>query len=359
MLKEFIRQKTADILPLHLRSRLYSLLVPGWKRKRRDLLKWLEHVNDQRLFCGESNSSAELFKKFVYVIHLEISSFCNRACSYCPNYFLHSTRKQKTELPKNLFLQCLEDLKSIHYDKFIEFNGFNEPLYDRTLFLKRAKQVKTFLPESSIVINTNGDYLDEKYFYEISESGIDFLCITSHLTENECLKSEAERQKKASKFFEKFAHVNFTPEKNWWTAQIGGMKVFFQLSTYNETGHNWGSSIGDISLKRTEPCFVPAKHVYVDYRGRVNLCCSVNMDCNGTDDFCAGQIGDKRLFDIYDGKKAAKIRHALLNMRDVPQCCRYCTAQRNYIHNSHYIDIPYDFILKNDETATTQRVKDE
>ena len=351
MLKEFIRQKIADILPLRLRSKLYSLLIPGWKNKRCGLMKWLEHVNDQRLFCGESDSSAALFKKFVYVVHLEISSFCNRACPYCPNYFLHSTRKQKTELPENLFLQCLEDLKSIHYDKFIEFNGFNEPLYDRALFLRRAKQVKAFLPESTLVINTNGDYLDEKYLYEISECGIDFICITSHLTKDECAMPETERQKKVSSFLEKFSAIHFTPWENWQIAQIGRMKVFFQLSTYNETGHNWGSSIGDVKSDRIEPCFVPAKHVYVDYLGRVNLCCSVNMDCKGNADFCVGNIGDRNLFDVYDGKKAAKIRLSLLNMKDVPHCCRHCTAQRNYIQNSHYIDIPYDFILDEDKNA--------
>lgn len=313
------------------------------------MLKWFEYLNERSLYNGKGKLSGELFKKFVYIVHLEISSYCNRSCHYCPNSHLDSTRKQKMILPGEIFVQCLRELQTIHYDKFIEFNGFNEPLYDRELFLERAKQVKEYLPECTLLINSNGDCLTKEYLYEIAESGVDYLCITLHVTKEECVMTDQERQKKIDKFLTRLSGIEFDCKKYCGQAQIGKMKVLYQLSFYDKAGHNWGGSVsGSFSTHsvRNNPCFVPAKHFYVDYRGRVNLCCSVNMDNDKTDDFCIGNITENTMFDLYSGKKAARIRRSLLNVRNVPYCCKYCTAQTNYIFDTRYIHTPYDFLLE-------------
>ena len=91
------------------------------------------------------------------------------------------------------------------------------------------------------------------------------------------------------------------------------------------------------------------------YQGRVNLCCSVNMDCSRNFEFCIGNIGENSLSGLYTCKKAAEIRSALLDMLHVPRCCESCTAQRNYVHDVRYIDIPYDFLLSECNSGKTNK----
>ena len=340
-LKNLIRIAFRSLITFRFQMKLLSLLLPGRRKRNNGAFLWLKHLDSPELYSEKVSDMPHLFKKYVNIVHLEISSYCNRSCLYCPNSKIPHARKQKKLLPETLFLKCLQELAAIRYDQYIEFNGFNEPLFDEEIFFSRVKAVKEFLPESHLVINTNGDCLTEEYLKRIAAADVQTLLITLHLVPEEFSLTPEERQRKIRKFLDRFPGVRFELDGENGFLPLGSTKIFFRLSEFNEKGHNWGGAVGKLELRRVIPCFVPAKHIYVDYSGRVNLCCSVNMDYAGMEDFCIGNIEDSSLWELYASPKSAKIRKSLVDMQNIPECCKYCNAQTWYFFHPEVIENPY------------------
>ena len=76
----------------------------------------------------------QILKHYLRLVELEIASFCNRTCYFCPN--AHIDRKStSTELDEAVFLKILNNLAEIEYSKDISFHRFNEPLANKELIL--------------------------------------------------------------------------------------------------------------------------------------------------------------------------------------------------------------------------------
>ena len=335
------------VVPLEIRKRLTGIKSEFLRKK--GLKQWLAYVSDRRLYSAQTEDERhEVFKKFVSVVHLEISNFCNRQCVYCPNSRIASRHEKKQFLAEEYFLKCINELKQINYCEFVEFNGFNEPLENRKIFLERASQLKATLPESKLVINSNGDFLSPEYLNAIAAVGVDMLLITLHLNSLELNISSEERCGKAGKFFNRFPEIEFKncPEINMYKAHVGSMLIFLRVANFIDEGHNFGGSVKNV-VKRELPCFVPVKHVYVDYSGRVCLCCSTNLDIPELANFVIGQISEASLYDLYSSTKAQALREGLVMMTgDIPVCCRLCDAQESYVCNRENIYNPYSGLWK-------------
>ena len=72
----------------------------------------------------ESDKSKFLFKKYVELICLEMSYYCNRACSYCPVATFERSDK-KLEIDDELLESIINSLKKIDYEGRISQNLFN------------------------------------------------------------------------------------------------------------------------------------------------------------------------------------------------------------------------------------------
>jgi pyruvate-formate lyase-activating enzyme len=107
----------------------------------------------------------------IRLIEIEIHSYCNRKCNWCPNKFID--RNFYKELPEDIFLKILNELKENNFGKnyekpMITFSRFNEPTYNIDLLNKRIKQTKQILPYIETIVNTNGDYLTKENLNKIS-----------------------------------------------------------------------------------------------------------------------------------------------------------------------------------------------
>lgn len=109
-------------------------------------------------------------------IAIEINSFCNRKCRFCPN-FNHT--REKAFLEEELFYKIIQDLRSMKFKGALTFNMFNEPLLDKRL-IKFIAYAKRKLSSIRIEINTNGDLLDLSLFYKLKKSGVDFINVTQY-----------------------------------------------------------------------------------------------------------------------------------------------------------------------------------
>ena len=117
------------------------------------------------------------------IIEIELASFCNRKCWFCPNSFI-DRKSQSIELPDATYLKLINNLAEIDYDKLLNFHRFNEPLANKDLILKRVKQARSALPRAKLGIYTNGDYLDRAYLDALRDAGVTLIVMSYYFEKN-------------------------------------------------------------------------------------------------------------------------------------------------------------------------------
>ena len=122
------------------------------------------------------NNTKNWFKSQLKLIEIEVFSFCNRKCWFCPNSYID--RKSDTVLlPETAYLSILDQLSEIDYDQEITYSRYNEPLSKKEIILKRISQAREYLPKAKLRTNTNGDYISLDYIHQLRDAGLNELFI--------------------------------------------------------------------------------------------------------------------------------------------------------------------------------------
>lgn len=121
------------------------------------------------------------FKGVIFIpplknVAVEINSFCNRKCLFCPNL---NYAREEVFLEEDLFYKIVDDLKNMRFKGAFTFNLFNEPLLDKRL-PEFIKHVRDNLPGAYIYLNTNGDLLTLPLWKKLRAAGLDFADITQY-----------------------------------------------------------------------------------------------------------------------------------------------------------------------------------
>lgn len=196
------------------------------------------------------------------MLAIEINSFCNRRCPWCPN---HTNRREVAYLDDAVFSQVIGELREMGFEGKITFNLFNEPLLDdRTPAF--VEYVRKSLPRSCISLNTNGDRLNLDRWNDLRKRGLDLANISQYdgkINENIrkilCELDAGERGRFRERVFP---------------------------SRKNRLSDRAGLVPSDTNVRKplTRCCDRPFYQLRVDHRGRVVLCCH--------DDFSWIPIGD-------------------------------------------------------------------
>ena len=141
---------------------------------------------EQAALAGQSDpltpeQQRRLFKKYVCYIEIELFSFCNRRCWFCPNSSI-DRHSENHFLPEELYLNLLQQLADLDFSGQISFSRYNEPLADK-IILKRLCQARATLPKAFLHTNSNGDYLDAQYLQQLQEAGLDSLSVQNYSVE--------------------------------------------------------------------------------------------------------------------------------------------------------------------------------
>ena len=115
-------------------------------------------------------------KYFFHSISIEISTYCNRKCWYCPN---KDNETPKEFMSWDVFKKIVNDLKSIKYSGLVHYALYNEPLFDDRLE-EFVAYISANLPNATQVLLSNGDILDVDRANKLIKSGIDKIVITVH-----------------------------------------------------------------------------------------------------------------------------------------------------------------------------------
>jgi radical SAM family protein/iron-sulfur cluster protein len=286
-------------------------------------------VDDHFRAVPNRRDAVRLFQRSVSMVEIEVFSYCNRRCWFCPNAMID--RQSKTEyMAEGLYLRVLEQLADAGYRQMVSYSRYNEPLADR-IILKRIAQAKTRLPEAVLHTNTNGDYLTREYLGELAEAGLRSLNIQVYLGNDDRYDHERMR----AKLQRTIDHLQLDApivrdEPGVWleaTTESSGIRMRIYARNFELNGCSRGDSVPiQLTYHRTSPCLSPFHHVYIDFNGKVMPCCNLRSD---VPDHVGAVIDDLNtaddLFLVYGGEAMAAWRRSLIGFGRKSGLCSTCS----------------------------------
>ena len=214
-------------------------------------------------------SSKSFFRKNLKLIEIEIFSYCNRVCWFCPNSFI-DRRSSNTEMQDVHYEKIINDLADIEYDGELTYSRYNEPLSHRDIFIKRVKQARQALPNAILRTNSNGDYVTRDYIEELNDVGFNQLWIQQYLGNNEKYNHERVRKVMNMKV-EKLGmlHTVITDIENCrleYDLSYGNMTVHLRARNFELDGSSRGEAVPLAQgYVRTQKCMQVHNNMYIDY----------------------------------------------------------------------------------------------
>lgn len=114
----------------------------------------------------------------ISTVEVEVNTSCNRQCWYCPNGVIEPQSAPQL-MTDAVFTQLLSNLQQLNFCGRISYHFYNEPLL-RDDLETLIKQTRQQLPAAHPVLFTNGDFLSEKRYLSLRESGAEYIVISSH-----------------------------------------------------------------------------------------------------------------------------------------------------------------------------------
>jgi hypothetical protein len=299
-----------------------------------------EHVSpvylryNRALYEGQENAEEQrrLFKKFVTYVEVEVHSFCNRTCWFCPNSYI-DRRTNRNYMDEAVYLQMLDDLAAIDYRHVIGYSRYNEPTGDEIIY-KRMSQAHERLPKARLLSHTNGDYLNMDVVKRLYDSGLRWLNIQLYLIEKEFDLDKTRRI--ADRTMKRVSGINFTLKGEdvtrglWYEAKYGDMEVRMYGQNFTKIGINRGGlTVSGKPQVRVKPCLYPTWGVFIDWDGNVMPCCNVRSDNPEEKDCATGMLtaAPGSIFKVYAGREAAGWRKAMYGFGPKSGVCAGCTAE--------------------------------
>lgn len=277
----------------------------------------------------------QLLAQNLKLIEIEISSFCNRTCWFCPNSIID--RKSKNiELQEELFLKCIDNLAEINYAGMLNFHRFNETLANKELILKRLRQARSKLPKATLGIFSNGDYLNREYLDALADAGASFLLVSYYGTKNEPFDVESYIKPAMAKMGKKLglSYITYidTPQEYRVSFAYEKMQVFYRSWNPALSGSDRGGVIEPIKQRsqsvRTKGCYYPLMDMYIDYNGLAMPCCNLRSDVEAHKGYILGDIAKQDLFDLFMSDKLIAMRQALTPDGQKHGACASCQYEK-------------------------------
>lgn len=258
-------------------------------------------------------------------IEFEISSYCNRHCSWCPNSLNRRGDEQRL-VDDQLWIGFLHELASADYAGWLAFHNYNEPLLAANLMrcIETARQIS---PSAKLRLYSNGDYLTADKLGEFAGSGISELRITLYPPKAHTVYDTAEAHRRIIRFIrrirleERLVSIAQSHRGVEGHAFIGDLELTAVASNpllYTNRATDLGKKEG-----RTQPCHVPSLAAAIDVDGNLKLCCQF-QDVKAAENvpYRIGNIAGGNFWKLWNGEAMARYR-AMLARADftgLPKC---------------------------------------
>lgn len=269
-----------------------------------------------------------LFARFVDQVEIENHNFCNRICWFCPNSFID--RRTQLRLMKDaVFEKIIGALAEIDYDGNLTWSRYHEALADHSVF-DRIAAARKALPRATLVVISNGDYMDRSTLPQLESAGVDRLILDLYLPDGK-ERDPVARTKGLSQFCRRTG-LNLEPSSKTGYVIVGArLKGTLEIPCYTKEGISTRGGLIEVpklaTYRRHAVCLAPVRHVVIDYDGRGMLCCQTRSDAPEHKDAIIGDLNRPGygLFHMYRDLGAA--RRALLAPGEKTGVCRSCDVR--------------------------------
>lgn len=313
------------------RNRILQMMFPH----KRYLMEQFEDLSDAPIILKR-----QVVKYCVSEVRVELSSYCNRNCSYCP-VSVHDRKNKEDKISPQIWDRCMEDLADIDFDGQLLFCLFNEPLYDRQFLLQMLDCAADKLPHCYIKIVTNGDFLTGDYFSELTRHKFSELSISIHY------EGQWDLDQQVRTIWKTLDRIN-VPKQGSLTE--GNSRVIFYVDSacynsaniksfvlrsedFNIHGMDRGGVLtnGVYRAENLDFCFMPFECINIAHDGLMVPCCNFCSDVPGMEQWACGTISkNKDIFSAYTSGQAAAFRRALFAPREegefTPGPCQKCSV---------------------------------
>lgn len=272
--------------------------------------------------------AATVFKANIRMVEIEVFSYCNRKCWFCPNSRQDRISTNHLMNPET-YTSVLEQLSSIEYDGMITYSRYNEPFADR-IILNRIREARDRLPKALLHTNTNGDYLDPDLLGEIYSAGMRSLNIQFYLQNEQRYDHEAIRRRAQQIIARLRLPCRLVRDEpgHWLEYRIDyrDMHIRGYGRNFDINGTSRGGLVNiNSDYVRTSPCLIPFWSVYIDYNAKIVPCCNFRSDMPEHSEYIVGDLNESpSLFLNYVNTSATAFRQSLLNVQPKMGRCRDC-----------------------------------
>lgn len=300
--------------------------------------------------------------EFIRRVDIELHSFCNRTCEWCPNKTY--LRNKQVRMEDWVFNKIIDELVKFKFGKdrlfvnppvsilkeersfsrlitenqpIVSFLGYMEPMADMNNFREKVRIAHEKLPPHvELLSNTNGDYISRKNLENLFLTTLnimDYDCKgreywTEKLTEAGCLVVK-DTSICLFALHKTLGNIRVSldwPKHHSLENRAGALSK--NDKEFIETSVVWKNNLE----KRIVPCPEPTYYMNITYNGNVMPCCHIRDDIPIHEDYILGNVKENTLEEIYNSEKAVKFRNRLtVENGDYPTPCKNCQKIR---HNS-------------------------
>jgi MoaA/NifB/PqqE/SkfB family radical SAM enzyme len=268
-----------------------------------------------------------LFARSIKQVEIEVFSYCNRTCWFCPNSTI-DRRSENHFMDEGLYLRILAELAEIDYRGVITYSRYNEPLADR-IILERIRQAHRLLPSALLSTHTNGDYLTRTYLDELRDAGLSRILIMNYLGNNEQFSDKKVLSRMLSKAVDLGLRAEFLLAEAGirYVAELAyeGMNVQLDGRNYAATGTDRGKLVHLEPYVRTSWCPVVFDDLYIDWNGKVVPCCNIRSDAPEHSQYIVADLtSGTSIFEAWASGSLVEWRKSLFNFSPKSAPCDSC-----------------------------------
>jgi hypothetical protein len=260
-------------------------------------------------------------------IEVETSRFCNRRCVWCPNHI--SSERGTQELMDWATFQCvIRSLALRHYDGWLAFHNYNEPLANPRI-VDEVAFAREQLGGASLTVFTNGDYLTAELFAALVMAGLTQMRITIYPSPNHDVPPSQ------THLWEWLDRRPFLRGAEWsevilrqGPALVLDKPIAIELiSPAISRYYDRGGTLPALSHgPRMTPCFLTSHSLSIDYRGEIKMCCNIVTGHVEHDRYFFGNVLHCDPIETWNSPDFAGIRrlHRLADWSATPVCVTCC-----------------------------------
>jgi hypothetical protein len=269
-----------------------------------------------------------LFAQFVDQVEIENHDFCNRVCWFCPNSFID--RRSRLRLMKDgVFEKIIGALAEIDYNRNLVWSRYHEALADHSVF-DRIAAARRALPRATLVVISNGDYMDRSTLPQLESAGVDRLILDLYLPDGK--ERDPDARARGLRQFCRRTGIKLEPSNKVGYVITGTrLKGTLEIPCYTREGISTRGGLVEVpklaTYRRRAVCLAPVRHVVIDYNGLGMLCCQTRSDAAEHKDAIIGDLNRPGygLFHLYRDLGAA--RRALLAPGEKGGACQSCDVR--------------------------------